>query len=197
MSLIQNPTIGRKLQRSLRLTALPDSILAPEIVGVILVEDQSAPLVEEERGCMGTTELAAVALENPIILLVRVGAPAPYDLTVKAAHFSTTTDQILQLSVPTVAVVGLTVAGDTQFTDMELPGRPASQLGRDTQVGVPTRRTIWQGFCLANTPYRIPLALRIGTIGKGSNLTSLMIAGITVNTTLRGGFEWTESVPQG
>jgi len=197
MPLIQNPNIGRKLQRNLRLTELPDSILAPEIVGVVLVEDASAPLGDEERGCMGATNIGPVALENPILALVRVGAPAAYDLTVNEVHFSTNTAQVITVSVPTAGIAGLSVSGNTSFSDFELPGRPASQLGNDTQVGVPANRILFEVNALADTLYRIPVDIRIGTIGLGSDLTSLMLAGITVNTDLFGGFSWVESAPLG
>jgi len=197
MPLIQNPSIARKLQRFLRLVDFPDSVLAPETVSVILVEDLSAPLSDIDRGCMGGSSVGPVAAENPIIVLVRVGAPAPYDLTVHEVHFSTPDTQIVSLSVPTAGVTGLAVSSLTSFTDFELPGRPTSQLGLDTQVAIPANRNLFSVFALANTLYRIPLDIRIGTIGQASELTSLMISGLTVNTTLRGGFKWTESAPLG
>jgi len=197
MPLIQDPTPVRKLQRGLRLTGLPDGVLAPEIVGVILLEDFSAPLSDVERGCRGSASAGAVAAENPLVALVRVGAPATYDLVVTEIFFTSETTQVVFVRVPTAGIVGLAVSGNSSFTDFELPGRPTSQLGTDTQVGVPAGRNLWEGRVIANTQVSLKTEIRIGTIGQGSNLTSLMIAGVTVNTILRGGFKWTESSPQG
>jgi len=197
MALIQTPRLVRKLQRALRLTSLPDSVLAPETVAVILVEDLSAPLSDEERGCMGSANAAAVAAENGIMVLVRVGAPAEYDLVVTEAHFSSPTTQRIVIGLPTAGVTGLTVSGNTSFEDFSIPGRPSSQLGFDTQAGIPAHRILLAGLALANTLYRIPLSLRIGTIGDGNDLTSVMIAAGTANADLRAGFKWTEKAPQG
>lgn len=197
MAIIQNPTISRKLQRLLRLTALPDSILAPETVSVIIVEDASAPLSDIERGCMGTQRRPAIAAENSLVLLVRVGAPASYDLLVTEAWISTNMDQIVRLAVPTVAVLGLAISAHTSFTDFEIPGRPASQLASDTQPTIPVNRILGEYDIQADTVLRIPLDLRIGTIGRGSDLTALMWAGVTQNTEIIAGFKWTEALPQG
>ncbi len=197
MALIQNPGPTRKLQRALRLTELPDAVLAPELVGVILVEDLSAPLTDIERGCHGAVNRAAVAAENSIIVLVRVGAPAEYDLKVTEIFFTTDTTQLIFIRVPTVAVVGLSVAPNTTFTDQNLPGRPTSQLASDTQVAIPAGRNIWIGRVLANTPVRIKTDIRIGTIGRGEDLTSIMIAANAQNNELTGGFVWTEAQPEG
>jgi len=195
--IIQSPSIGRKLQRLLRLTSLPDSILAPETVPVILVEDVSAPLDDIERGCMGVGSNGAVAAENGIVVLTRVGAPATYDLRVTEFWVSSPTTQNLILGVPTAGVVGLTASGNTSFTNGEIAGRPTSQLGFDTQVAVPAHRVLWEGQVLADTTFRMKIDHRIGTIGIGSDLTSLMIAAATQNTLMRAGFKWTEALPQG
>lgn len=197
MAIIQNPAISRKLQRGLRLTGLPDAVLAPEIVGTILLEDWSKPLSDIDRACMGSAGVGAVVGEQGIIVLVRVGAPAPYDLVVTEAWFSSTTTQQVILGVPTAGVSGLSVSGNTSFTDLELPGRPASQLAIRTIAVLPANRVIFDGEVLASTVLHIPLNLRIGTIGQGDDLTSLMLAAGTANTLIRGGFKWVEAAPQG
>lgn len=195
--LIQTATIARKLQRLLRLQSLPDSVLAAETVPVILVEDVSAPLSDEDRGCHGAQSAGAVAAENPILALVRVGAPATYDLTVSEIWVQTDTTQIITISTPTDGIAGLTASPNTQFTDQELPGRPTSQLGSDTQIGIPAGRVWWNARVLANEPKRIPVDVRIGTVGIQDDLTSIMVAGVTVNTRIAVAFTWTESSPQG
>jgi len=197
VALIQSPNIGRKLMRSLRLTAQPDVVLAPETVGVILLEDLSAPLSDIERGCMGSEFQAAVAAEFGIVVLTRAGAPATYDAIVTAVTLMSTANDVLEISVPTAGVVGLTTSANTIFTDLELPGRPTSPLGTDTQVAVPARRILMRVQVLALTFVRIPLNIRLGTIGVGSELPALMINATTVNQSIRAGFEWTEGSPQG
>ena len=197
MPLIQTPAIARKLQRFLRLTELPDSVLAPETVPVILVEDLSAPLTDIDRGCMGATNAAGVAGELGLISLVRVGAPASYDLRVTEFHFAVASSMLVTLDVPTVPVVGLTPTTSTTFTDFNLPGRPTSQLGIDTVGVLPASRILYEIEALSNTTYRLPLDIQMGTIGQGSDLTTLLIVARTTNIALRGGFKWTESDPRG
>ncbi len=196
MALIQNPGPARKLMRFLRLTTPIDSVLAPEMVGVVLVEDLSAPLGDQSRGCMGSLNIGAVAAEFPLIALVRVGAPAAYDLVVSECHFSVSASSQVDIILPTAGLTGL-AAGATSFTDFEIPGQPTSQLGGDTQVAVPAGRILWGGLVLANTIYRVPLNLRIGTVGDGVGLSSVFVVGRAVNTKLRAGFTWDESAPQG
>lgn len=197
MPLIQNPNIVRKLFRKLRLTALPDGVLAPEIVGVIVLEDLSAPLNEEERGCRGAVQASNVAAENSIITLVRVGAPATYDLEVTRIFFSTATTGEIRVIVPTLGLSGIVASNDKTFSDQKLPGQPASQLGVINQVGLPAGRNIWRGTVLANTPIMLDVNIRIGTIGQADELTSIIIGAVTVNVTVRGGFQWTEAAPLG
>lgn len=197
MPLIQTPGPGRKLQRGLRLTELPDGILAPEIVGVILVEDFSAPLSDLQRGCMGSTDVGPVAAENPILALVRVGAPPQYDLKVSRCWFSTPTTQRVIVGVPTAGILGLTATPNTQFTDFSLVGRPTSQFATDTQIGLPAHRSIFDGLVLADTIVQVSLSLKIGAFNEPPSLTSIFIGGLTVNTNLVGGFEWVESAPEG
>jgi len=194
--LIQTATIARKLQRRLRLTHLPDAVLAPETVSVIVVEDLSAPLSDEERGCMGAARQGAVAAENSIITLVRVGAPAAYDLVVTQIMFSVSADGLIMVRKPTAGLAGLTAVLPS-FRDFSTPGNPTSQLGRDTQVAIPAGTDLWRGQVLASTTYRLEVDLRLGTVGDGVGNASVMIATEAVNVTLTGGFEWTESPPQG
>ncbi len=197
MPLIQSPTIGRKLQRNLRLTELPDSVLAPEIVAVIIAEDLSAPLGDQERGCMGSVTVQAVAAENSIVVLTRAGAPAGYDLRVTAVSWTSPVTQLIRLTMPTVAVTGLVLTTNTGFTDFTLPGRPTSPLGGATPVATPAGRILFQGRIEQDTTFRLPVDIRLGTIGDGNDFTSLMVVAVTANTVLRASFEWTESAPQG
>lgn len=194
---IQTSTQGRKLQRGLRLTELPDAILAPEIVGVILLEDWSAPLSDDARGCAGGSLQAAVAAEFPMISLVRVGAPPQYDLVVNGITISSTTTQRVGIQLPTVGLTGITVSSDTAFLDRDVPGRPTSQVGRLTGAAILAGPFIWEGFILANTPVQVPVAIRLGSTTDGDGNPNLIVIGETLNTNLLVSFDWEESSPQG
>jgi len=197
VALIQNPSIGRKLQQLLRLTSLPDTVLSPETVPVIVVEDVSDPLLGDGLGCMGNHNQGPVVGEFGIVVLTRVGAPARYRLKVSKVHIATSTTQTMVLSVPTVVLTGLTTSDNTSFRDFDLPGRPASIIGTRTIAAVPFLRVLWQGPVANGQPVVLDVNIDIGTIGKGDDLTSLMISAGTVNTRLFGGFEWTEDSPKG
>lgn len=193
MPLIQDPTIVRKLQQSLRLIALPDALLAPEIVPVILVSDLSAPLADIERGCSGADEVGAAVGEFSIITLTRIGGARTADVTITGVTMGTRSTQTMLFVVFTAAVVGLALSGQTSFDDLELPGRPTSRLGTDTQVGLPGNRVIHRVRLLADTSVRIPMKIRLGNIDQGT----VGIVGLTQNTGIFGGYEWTESPPLG
>ena len=193
MALIQSSSIVRKLQRALRLTGLPDSILAPETVPVIVVEDLSAPLVEESRGCYGVATQGSIVAENGICALVLRGIPAPYDLVVTKVSFTTDTTQIIRLIRPTVTLAGFTIV-PTNFADFGLPGAPTSILQRDTAVGLPAGVDIKRYFVQADTVVEIDLNIRL----FGADLLNILAIGAeTVNTVLIACFEWTESSPLG
>jgi len=197
VSLIQSPDIGRKLQQNLRLTELPDQVLASETVAVIVVEDLSDPLLGTALGCMGSVRRAAVAAENSIVVLTRVGSPATYSLKVTKVFISSPNAQIVTLAVPTVGVTGLTLSGSTSFRDFNTPGRPSSSLGSDTTAAVPAHRNLFQGRLTADTPLILKVDLELGTIGQGDDLTGLMVIAETQQTDLIAGFEWTEAPPLG
>ena len=195
MPLIQDPGPGRKLQRGLRLTSLPDAILAPEIVGVIILEDYSGSDIA--LGCSGAATAGSVAAEFPMISLSRVGGLSGYDLIVTAFHFSTLSNQRMALVAPTVALAGMTASPEKNFDDLGVPGQPTSELGFDTQVAIPAGQFIRRAACLASTSYRWPLNIRIASEAEGAGRSSIFIVGELVNSTIFGGFEWTEGPPLG
>jgi len=194
--LIQDPTSARKLQRGFRLIELPDSVLAPEIVGVVLLEDWSEPLGDVARGCTGSAAVGPTAAQNPHVTLVRVGLGNPYELVVTRLWFSSTTSQRIIVVQPN-ALSGQAASVDTSFTDFGLPGRPSSQVGSLTQVGLTTGRRLMDGNILADTIYRFKVKYRLGTFGDDVGLTALAIVGGATNTQLIAGFDWTESPPLG
>ena len=191
--IIQSPDIGRKLQRQLRLTELPDSLLAPDVVPVILVEDLSAPLVGTAFGCVGAEIQSSVVGEFPMITLTAFG---PYQCTVRRLNLSANTTMILTIAVPTVSLVGMTTSPNTSFNNQGIAGRPASILGTDTKVAIPARRDLYVMRLLANTVWEfevdIDLAGSNDTPGEvpGSNI---MIFSEVANTAISAGVDWVES----
>lgn len=200
MALIQNPTPTRKLQRALRLTSLPDAVLAPELVGVFIVEDLSEPLSEESRGCMGSATVVGVTSQFSFAALVRVGAPASYDMVCTAVNFSAIgSPSSVIVGLPTAGVVGLTVSTDISWVDFSLPGQPSSQIGFDTALALPAHRRLAAFSMPANENIRLPLNVRLGTFSGpgGLNQTAIIVASLFSDTTIRVNFEWTEETPLG
>lgn len=188
--LIQSPDIGRKLQQGLRLTSLPDSVLAPETVPVILVEDYSQPLIGTSFGCTGAVNVVAVGGEFSFITLER----RP-QMRCKAGrvNVSTQTNQILTIGAPTVDLTGITLSNSKSFTDFSVPGLPSSLFGFDTAVALPANVNLYLWQALAGTRYEFLLGLDLGNPDRQTGGTSLIIGCNTVNTTLTGGFDWVES----
>lgn len=189
--LIQNPDIARKLQQGLRLTHLPDSVLAPETVPVIVVEDFSAPLGAVSLGCAGGLNVAAVAAENPMVGVRRIGTG--YRAKITRAIISTPSTQIVRISAPTVALTGLAVSGETSFTDFSAPGRPSSELLNGTNVGLFAAIDLYVRRLLSNEPWEIFMDLELG-VGTDA---ALIITGDTVNTQITVSLDWTELPPFG
>lgn len=194
--LIQNPDSGRKLQRGFRLTSLPDALLAPEIVGVVLLEDWSEPLGDVARGCTGSADRGNVAGENAHVTLVRVGLGTPYEMIVTRLWFSTTAAQRIAV-VQATALAGQVASPNTAFTDFGIPGRPSSQLGTLSQVGVTPGVTLILANVFEDTTYQFDVRWKMGTFGDGIGLTALAIVGLSANTRISAGFDWTESPPLG
>jgi len=194
MALIQSPIPGRKLQRGLRLTHLPDSVLAPELVGVVLVEDYTAPLSDLSRGCMAGAVQAATVAEFSILVLQRVSSQ--YDCTVTRLYFASPTAQIIRVRAPSVLVVGLTGVA-AAFRDFNNVGAPTSLFGRDTQVAIPAGVELIRAHIPADTPTFLDVNIRLGLEADRAGASQIMIAGESANEILSGGFEWTEQEPEG
>ena len=192
--LIQSPTIARRLQQFLRLTNLPDSILGPEIVGVVVVEDLSQT-GDQVRGCSAGTVVNAVAAEAPFFALIRIG-PSGLDVVVNRLIFASSTAQ--NITVRRAAVIaGVTQVAGT-FDDLDLPGRPTSFFGQDTAVGLPAGTDFQVYRIEANQPQVIEVNIRLGNDEiDPPGIGGIVIGGLTVNTDLIGGFGWVESEPRG
>ncbi len=189
--LIQTPDYARKLQRRLRLTSLPDSVLAPESVGVFLLDDLRDEASGVEFPCFGSGEVTAVAAEFAVVVLTRIGTG--YEALLSRIMVNSPTAQIIRVSIPLVAVAGLTPSPNTNFRDLEAPGRPASEVGTDTVVATPSMRNVYPVRVLANQVQFIETQIRLG---EGVNTRVLVSAGVA-NTGLEVGFDWVETPPFG
>jgi len=179
--------------RALRLTALPDAILAPETVGVVLVEDLSAPLSDISRSCGGAVNVAAVAAQQGHIGLIKTSNN--YDLVVTRCVIASSATMGVEIGLPTVDLTGLATSGETAFLDRDTPGRPSTILGTDTAAALPAHTAIWRGRILANHTLIIELNVRLG--GNAAGVNSIMVHSNNTNAQIEGGFFWTESDPQG
>lgn len=195
MSLIQTSVIARKLQQFLRLTELPDSLLAPDVVAVIVVEDLSDPLTGDARGGVGVTRQNAVVAENSMVALTRVSNQ--YRLTLNKIFINTDTAQLISVIAASPPLTGMTPSINTSFTDMKTPGRPSSILSLDSKVAVPPGRQLWRSRILASTPVTVEIALDVGAPDDELPLTDVVVVGEALNTALTVGFAWTESPPLG
>jgi len=193
--LIQNPTISRRLQTNLRLTHPPDSILAPETVAVIIVDDYTSPIDDESRGCAGANVVGAVAAERGLCGLIRVN-PNQYDLVVSGVMVTCQTAQLFDLRIPTVAVTGPTPSGNTNFVDFNLPGRPSTQLVVDTNAVAIVGRNLLTFECDGLNPVIIPLGIRIGT-GDPVGSDTIILQSQSNNLPFQVSWTWTEGPPLG
>lgn len=189
MPLIQTPDIARKLMRGLRLTTPPDSVLAPETVSVIIVEDYSAPLTGVSFGCFGSVTQAPIAAEFSLVTLRRI---PQMRVKVTKVHVGVDTDTTILISNPVDGVAGLVVSANTQFTDFSVPGRPSAVMGSDTQVAIPTRRDLIRIPALAGVTYSIELDIDLGDPNVAPADDMIMAAAGLVNARLDCSWEWIE-----
>jgi len=199
--IIQTPEIALKLFRRFRLDRPPDSLLSPEVVPVVVVDDLTDYNTSgADRRCMGISVQGAVAAEFAIAVLVN---SLPQRLHVTAVTISTPTGQNVAIARPTQAIVGLTAVVHKAFVDFRVPGQPQAVNSVDTVVALPNRRVMWDEPVLASSPVRLPLDVTLfggepgaeGPGGAGSR--ALLVSAGTVNTELRVSWEWTEGVQEG
>jgi len=190
--LIQVPDYALRLQRRLGLANPPDSVLGPETVGVIVLDD----LTQEgtTRRCRGAIVQAGVVAEAPMIALTHAtpaGTIRGYRMNVVAVTIGIDGTANVSVSITGAAIAGLTLTGDTSFTDLVRSGRPASQLGSLTDAAPPTVAVtnIYQLRLDNNITQRFPLNV---FMGDGVFQNSIVVTSTTTNTPLRVSFEWTE-----
>ena len=190
MSQIQTSDQARKLQRGLRLTSLPDSILAPEIVGVIILEDYSKPLIGTEFGCSAGTTRGAVAAEFSQVILRRPNAQIR--VKVLRVFIGASSAQAILISIPNTPPGGFTELASRVFNDLEVPGRPSAFFGSDTAIAIPARRDMYSIRVPADQSIVVTLDIDLGAPGVGNGDTDVLFANTVVNTSLSVGLEWVE-----
>jgi len=191
MALIQDSAIGLRLKNFLGLTHLPDTILAPEQVGVIIVGDISAG--GGGRGAQGGTlagptvaERSSVSLSSP----VAAGNLRP-KILVNRVMLSTETTGTVLLQFTGAAYTPDTISASKGWEDLDFSGPPSAQLGNDTRddAALPTRAVFLRVRVLANTMYDIPLDM---SLGSRTFQNHLIVSHTTDNVTLHCSFQWTE-----
>ncbi len=194
---IQDPTIGRSLQRGLRLTALPDSILAPEVVPVIVVDDYTTGRFGEiERACTGFHGQAAVAGENAHVSLQRSAIGTEVIVTRITLDPGGAAGRFF-IGRITAANPGGAVSTETSFDDFNTPGKPSAQMivGTVLPGGLPALDIMYQIVLIGNTHTQIPVYIRLGAPGLNAALlwVNHQTAGVAANI----GFNWIERPPLG
>lgn len=197
--LVQDPSIGRALQRSLRLTSLPDSLLAPEIVPVILVSDLSegTPFGDVERSAAGFATIGAVAAENGHISLRRPGAGIEVIIKKLTFDIGSPAARIVFGTIGAAIPGGTTASPETAWQDFNIAGKPSAVLEQGTvlNAALPAIDIMWEWIIPANTTRSMNVNIRLGVPGTVRETFWTHCA--TVNQTHRMGMEWIERPPLG
>ena len=194
MPIIQVPDIALKLYRRFRLESVPDSLLAPETVPVVIVEDLSDFMVEGGgRPCMGATDVAPVAAQVGYAVLGNVAEQT----RVRVSHVNIDVQTAMQVLVIAHTQTAITITpGSKAFLDRRVRGNPQSLIGFGASVVPPVGITIWNNWVLARAPTRIPIGMLLGS-GEFAGNSRIVVRAVTVNVAMRIGFEWIEGVPEG
>jgi len=191
MPLINNPDLGLALKEFLDLTHLPDSVLAPEIVGVIQLADLSPS--SGGRGARGSATVGSVAAQRSLGTIsspVAAGNLRP-KILVRHVDIASPASQTINIAITGAGFTPDTIVATKSFTDLDNAGPPSAQISEDnrTNATIPAVALIWSHRFLANTIYRVPLGLSLGTRVFQNHL--IVFTG-TDNTDLTVSWEWTE-----
>ena len=184
MALINTPSIARKLQRALRLTRTPDSVLSPDVVPVLLMEDLSQMQVnpgEEERPCLATVEMSAVAGMRGYAAAIK---PPDYQNRVVVDSVQITPDfEDVFYVMKTASTWDLYTNETTKhFRDLQLDGKPGTIIGRVANAGL-LGDPIWRGWIPSspNNGLIIPLDIELGDPTSVTLGEFIAVVGETVN----------------
>ena len=194
MPIIQVPDIALKLYRRFRLESVPDSLLAPEIVPVVLVEDLSEYMVEGTgRRCMGHTTVSAVLAERGFAILGNVGEETRVRVSHVTMHVNTpTTIDILAHTQTSIAIA----PGTKAFLDRRVRGAPQSTIGFGAEAVPPVGIIIWSGSLTSKDPRRIPIGMLLGS-GEFAGNSRIVVIAANENVGFSVTFEWVEGIPEG
>ena len=200
MPIIQVPDIALKLYRRFRLESVPDSLLAPETVPVVIVEDLVGyNITGAERECRGSSGQAATVAEYSISGLVNFNPNA--GIRVTGVWLTSTTAQLMTLLRPTAGIVGMVNSTDKSFMDFRIAGEPQASVQKQAIVALPIGRALWQLSVLATTPIYIPLdvTLKKSEVSPMGAMPDRAILAMTTvaNTNLDVCWEWTEGAQEG
>jgi len=195
MPLINNPSLGLRLKKFCQLTALPDSVLAPEIVGTILLGDLTEGATD--RLCMGSRSIQAAGGQFPLVgIRNQPAAGAPRDVAVRVTRIWVTTDTTQLITIAfTGAGLGAWSQGQKAFLDLDQVGAPSTEVGGDGEVAEPADARLAEIRLLANTVLEFPINFLMGTVNAGLFQNSLFVFGFTADTNISATFAWTEFSP--
>ena len=200
MPIIQVPDIALKLYRRFRLESVPDSLLAPETVPVVIVEDLVGYNISgAERECMAGLGQGATVAEFSIVGLVNFNPNE--EIRVTGVWLSSSSTQMLSLLRPTAGIVGMANSPDKSFVDFRIGGEPEASVQSQTIAVIPPGRLMWVGRVLPDSPVYVPLDLtlkksEVSPMGAMPGRAILAVAN-TANSGLFVGWEWTEGIQEG
>lgn len=186
MPLIQNPGPARKLMRGLRLTHLPDAVLAPEMVGVVIVDDYSESLDELARNSAGSHNQPAVAGQQSNVYILAEVQGQYFILDRIIVRASAATD--ISIIAPNVILTPLSTAKG-QFRDLALPGRPAADMGRFSGAAPAGIRVHQLHFSVDAIVLDVSYTLRLR---PGEAQAPICVSTASVNVALDVSFDWRE-----
>ena len=199
--LLNVPSLALKLLRRYRLTALPDSVLGPEIVGVVLLDDLTD--YEEKGGfnriCYGAISASGAAGLTLQVALVNTLRERIRVTDVWVSFVSTSAFRIIR---PRGPLTGFVDGGSKTFGDFRLPGEPQAVI-QSVAKALPPRSNVWLGFGgdVARVPIHVPVNVTLEggppgvTVEPGAR--ALIVHPDEFNIPFTVTFRWIEGIPEG
>jgi len=187
--LIQRPDVALKLKDRYGLTSMPDSILAPEIVPVTIVDDLSELGVS--RACAGRASIGAVAAEIPMCAITQP-EPQDSDITIIVRRMLIRASANIALVWGRITEPGYVFTNliTKQFLNQGVPGRPTAML-RLASSPVPIGRIDFGGILRSDlSTFEVLTNVIIPPDQIG-----LVVMSTGVNVSLEVSFDWDEIPP--
>ncbi len=201
MPLVNVPSLAQKLFRRYRLVTPPDSVLGPEMVPVVILDDLAK--YEEAKGfnrvCYGAGAFAGAAGQTLQIALINTLRERIHVTDVWISFVSVSAFRIIR---PTAALAGFVSSGSKTFADFRLTGQPQALIQTAAQ-GLPSRRNLFMGFGgdPARVPVHVPLDVTLEggppgvTIEPGAR--AIIIHPDEQNIPATVTWRWVEGIPEG